>query len=167
MVRKVTIWLKMYFGFIYKGPREISKAVLAQPVERMAFNHVVVGSIPTDGAISLLLWIPFSKFFFSAFGFSFSVLYTPFILSGSLCYHSEANFKVSISTLFKQLFLLGGVPFNGTFFNFEIIFLVNFPQTPKVLNFEFTHCHCLLCWAILHSPAEKWNQQRRKNPVHS
>lgn len=24
-------------------------AVLAQPVERMAFNHVVVGSIPTDG----------------------------------------------------------------------------------------------------------------------
>ena len=25
------------------------EAVLAQPVERMAFNHVVVGSIPTDG----------------------------------------------------------------------------------------------------------------------
>ena len=24
-------------------------AVLAQLVERMAFNHVVVGSIPTDG----------------------------------------------------------------------------------------------------------------------
>ena len=28
----------------------MNKAVLAQPVERMAFNHVVVGSIPTDGA---------------------------------------------------------------------------------------------------------------------
>ena len=27
------------------------KAILAQPVERMAFNHVVVGSIPTDGAL--------------------------------------------------------------------------------------------------------------------
>ena len=25
------------------------EAVLAQPVERVAFNHVVVGSIPTDG----------------------------------------------------------------------------------------------------------------------
>ena len=27
-------------------------AVLAQPVERVAFNHVVVGSIPTDGVVA-------------------------------------------------------------------------------------------------------------------
>ena len=32
-------------------------AVLAQPVERVAFNHVVVGSIPTDGAFELHLLI--------------------------------------------------------------------------------------------------------------
>ena len=30
-----------------------AKAVLAQLVERMAFNHVVVGSIPTDGDYDL------------------------------------------------------------------------------------------------------------------
>ena len=29
----------------------VEQAVLAQLVERMAFNHVVVGSIPTDGAV--------------------------------------------------------------------------------------------------------------------
>ena len=29
----------------------IQDAVLAQLVERMAFNHVVVGSIPTDGVL--------------------------------------------------------------------------------------------------------------------
>ena len=30
-----------------------STAVLAQLVERVAFNHVVVGSIPTDGVLFL------------------------------------------------------------------------------------------------------------------
>ena len=35
-------------------------AVLAQLVERMAFNHVVVGSIPTDGDS----WLPIILVFF-------------------------------------------------------------------------------------------------------
>ena len=33
---------------------DIQGAVLAQLVERMAFNHVVVGSIPTDGGFLTL-----------------------------------------------------------------------------------------------------------------
>jgi hypothetical protein len=37
---------------------EISHAVLAQLVERVAFNHVVVGSIPTDGGIPVSsIWV--------------------------------------------------------------------------------------------------------------
>lgn len=34
-------------------------AVLAQPVERMAFNHVVVGSIPTDGVFQFIFYLFF------------------------------------------------------------------------------------------------------------
>lgn len=34
-------------------------AVLAQPVERMAFNHVVVGSIPTDGVFKFIFYFFF------------------------------------------------------------------------------------------------------------
>ena len=49
-----------------------NQAVLAQPVERVAFNHVVVGSIPTDG-VSLF----FSLFFVSLYT---SVLYEIFNL---------------------------------------------------------------------------------------
>ena len=46
-MRSVTV---LKFRLIKKGGRENKQqAVLAQPVERMAFNHVVVGSIPTDG----------------------------------------------------------------------------------------------------------------------
>ena len=33
----------------YHFKRTSKQVVLAQLVERMAFNHVVVGSIPTDG----------------------------------------------------------------------------------------------------------------------
>ena len=47
--RSVTV---LKFRLIKKGGRkDKQQAVLAQPVERMAFNHVVVGSIPTDGAL--------------------------------------------------------------------------------------------------------------------
>lgn len=37
-------------------------AVLAQLVERMAFNHVVVGSIPTDGVLPLVVFSTFLSF---------------------------------------------------------------------------------------------------------
>ena len=43
----------------------LSLAVLAQLVERVAFNHVVVGSIPTDGAALLLFLRRHPLFFFS------------------------------------------------------------------------------------------------------
>ena len=35
----------------------LNKAVLAQLVERMAFNHVVVGSIPTDGDVIFYIFM--------------------------------------------------------------------------------------------------------------
>ncbi|BBH09969.1 hypothetical protein Prudu_022630 [Prunus dulcis] len=38
---------------------KISRAVLAQPVERTAFNRVVVGSIPTDGEFIILVFYLF------------------------------------------------------------------------------------------------------------
>ena len=34
---------------------QINLAILAQLVERVAFNHVVVGSIPTDGECSCII----------------------------------------------------------------------------------------------------------------
>ena len=43
-------------------------AVLAQPVERMAFNHVVVGSIPTDGVENKLNFFYFLTCIFSGPG---------------------------------------------------------------------------------------------------
>jgi hypothetical protein len=44
--------------------RIVNLAVLAQLVERVAFNHVVVGSIPTDGVIvySESFFTPFKLF---------------------------------------------------------------------------------------------------------
>ena len=43
----------LFFLLIHTVKHFKRVAVLAQPVERVAFNHVVVGSIPTDGDFSM------------------------------------------------------------------------------------------------------------------
>nr|GEW14591.1 MICOS complex subunit MIC60 [Tanacetum cinerariifolium] len=63
---------RMMKDIIYSYEEIITQiAVLAQLVERMAFNHVVVGSSPTDGAIVIRIidWVAAT-----AFGFLFFVL---------------------------------------------------------------------------------------------
>ena len=63
---RVLVQTVLKFRLIKKGGRkDKQQAVLAQPVERMAFNHVVVGSIPTDGVFSLILGLLCQKVYFS------------------------------------------------------------------------------------------------------
>ena len=63
---RVLVRTVLKFRLIKEGGRkDKQQTVLAQPVERMAFNHVVVGSIPTDDVFSLILGLLCPKVYFS------------------------------------------------------------------------------------------------------